>query len=77
MIDSILDAFLDALKIVPFLFITFFILEYLEHKLNKKSEKVLFSSSPININAFLQRRDYTTPKIERKKMVIEKPQLPF
>lgn len=41
MIDIILEAFLDALKIVPFLFITFFILEYLEHKLNKKSEKVL------------------------------------
>ena len=40
MIDIILEAFLDALKIVPFLFITFFILEYLEHKLNKKSEKV-------------------------------------
>lgn len=45
--------------------------------LSTKSEKVLFSSSPVNINAFLQRRDYTTPKIERKKMVIEKPQLPF
>lgn len=41
MIDIILEALLDALKIVPFLFITFFILEFLEHKLNKKTEKVL------------------------------------
>lgn len=41
MIDIILEALLDALKIVPFLFITFFILEFLEHKLNKKTEKLL------------------------------------
>ena len=41
MIDIILEALLDALKIVPFLFVTFFILEFLEHKLNKKTEKVL------------------------------------
>lgn len=44
MIDIILEAFLDALKIVPFLFITFFILEFLEHKLNKKTEKVLLKN---------------------------------
>ena len=41
MIDIIIEALLDALKIVPFLFVTFFILEFLEHKLNKKTEKVL------------------------------------
>ena len=41
MIDIILEALLDVLKIVPFLFVTFFILEFLEHKLNKKTEKVL------------------------------------
>ncbi len=41
MIDIILEAVLDSLKIVPFLFVTFLILELLEHKLNKKSEKVL------------------------------------
>ena len=41
MIDIILEALLDALKIVPFLFITFFIIEFLEHNLNKKTEKLL------------------------------------
>lgn len=41
MLEFILDALLDVLKIVPFLFLTFFILEFLEHKLNKKSEKLL------------------------------------
>lgn len=41
MIDIITEAVLDALKIVPFLFITFLILEFLEHKLNKKTERVL------------------------------------
>lgn len=41
MLDFILDALLDVLKIIPFLFLTFFILEFLEHKLNKKSEELL------------------------------------
>ena len=41
MIDSIMDALIDTLKILPYLLLTFLILELLEHKLNKKSEKVL------------------------------------
>ena len=41
MLDCLIDGLLDSLKIIPFLFVTFFILEFLEHKLNKKSEKVL------------------------------------
>ena len=40
-IDSIMDGVIDTLKLVPYLFITFIILEILEHKLNKKNEKVL------------------------------------
>ena len=41
MIDSILDGLIDTLKLLPYLFFTFIILELLEHKLNKKNEKVL------------------------------------
>lgn len=41
MLDAILDGVIDTVKIVPFLFISFFIIEILEHKLNsnKKLEK--------------------------------------
>ena len=36
MIDSILDGLLDTLKIIPYLFIAFILLEYIEHKISKK-----------------------------------------
>lgn len=41
MLDAILDGVIDTVKIVPFLFISFFIIEILEHKFNsnKKLEK--------------------------------------
>ena len=41
MIEFLMHGVLDTLKIIPFLFITFLLLEYLEHKLNRKSEKLL------------------------------------
>ena len=41
MIDSLLDGLLDTLKLLPYLFITFLILEFLEHKLDKKNERIL------------------------------------
>ncbi len=41
MLDSLLDAFLDTLKILPYLLVTFILLEMLEHKLTKKNEKIL------------------------------------
>ena len=47
MLDTLFDAFLDTLKIIPFLFVTFFILEYIEHKLSKKSEKALLKCKKI------------------------------
>ena len=37
--DIILDTLLDTLKIIPFLFITFLIMEYAEHKFSNKSKK--------------------------------------
>lgn len=41
MLDCLLDALLDTLKLLPYLLITFLLLELMEHKLNKKSEKIL------------------------------------
>ena len=41
MLDIIVDSFVDVLKLIPFLFIAFLILEYIEHKLSKKNEKIL------------------------------------
>lgn len=41
MLDCLLDALLDTLKLLPYLLVTFLILEFIEHKLSKKSEKVL------------------------------------
>lgn len=37
MIDIVLDGILDVLKLLPFLFVTFLILEFVEHKISKKS----------------------------------------
>lgn len=41
MFDSILDALLDTVKIVPYLFVTFLLLEIIEHKFNKKTQKII------------------------------------
>lgn len=44
MIDVIIDGLIDTLKILPYLFITFIILEFIEHKLSKKNEQVLIKN---------------------------------
>ena len=41
MIDCLIDGLLDTLKVLPYLLVTFIILELLEHKLNKSNEKIL------------------------------------
>ncbi len=41
MIDCLLDAVIDALKILPYLLITFIVLEYIEYKFTKKNKKLL------------------------------------
>ena len=41
MLDSLLDALLDTVKLLPYLLITFIILEFIEHKLNHKNQKAL------------------------------------
>ena len=47
MFDCLLDALLDTLKLLPYLFITFIILELIEHKLSKKSSKVLSKNKKV------------------------------
>ena len=40
MLDVLLDALMDTLKLIPYLFVTFLLLEIIEHKFSKKSEKI-------------------------------------
>ena len=42
--EIILDTILDTIKLLPFLFIAFLIIEYIEHKLTDKSKKVITKS---------------------------------
>ncbi len=42
--DVLLDSLIDVLKIIPFLFVAFLILEYIEHKMSKKNEKLLVNN---------------------------------
>ena len=40
-LDCLLDAFLDTLKLLPLLFLTYLLMEYIEHKGNEKMEAVI------------------------------------
>lgn len=44
MLEVLKDSLIDVLKIIPFLFIAFIILEYIEHKISKKNEKLLIKN---------------------------------
>lgn len=39
--EYLFDALIDTLKLVPYLFLTFLFLEYIEHKFSKKAQQVL------------------------------------
>ena len=39
--DILLDAIIDSAKILPFLFITYLIMEYIEHKMSEKSKTTI------------------------------------
>ena len=41
MTDCIMDGVIDTLKLLPYLLVTFIVLEFIEHKLSKKNQKVL------------------------------------
>lgn len=44
MIDIILDTLIDTAKLLPFLFLTFLLMEYIEHKTNKKNDQLMKKS---------------------------------
>ena len=43
-IDILKDTSIDAIKILPFLFITYLIMEYIEHKMSEKSKQTIKKS---------------------------------
>ena len=44
MLDVILDALIDSVKLLPFLFITYLIMEYIEHKTSEKAKNTIKKS---------------------------------
>lgn len=44
MIDAVLEACLDTLKLVPFLYFTYLFMEYLEHRASNKMENIIEKS---------------------------------
>lgn len=44
MLEVIEEALIDSFKLLPFLFITYLIMEYIEHKTSKKSKEVIKKS---------------------------------
>ena len=56
MLEIIEDTLIDAIKLLPFLFITYLIMEYIEHKMGHKTKKAIKNANHINrffrFNAF-------------------------
>ena len=44
MLDVLKDAFVDSIKLLPFLFIVYVFMEFVEHKASKKTHKIIKSS---------------------------------
>ncbi len=45
--EVVLDGLIDVLKLIPFLFIAFLILEYIEHKMSKKNKDFLSKNKKV------------------------------
>lgn len=55
MLDVIKDTLIDGIKLLPFLFITYLLMEYIEHKMGKKSKELIKKSDKLGpfLGAFL------------------------
>ncbi|MGN0377352.1 MAG: putative manganese transporter [Suilimivivens sp.] len=40
-LDAIIDTLIDALKLLPFLFVTYLVMEYIEHKAGERAEQMV------------------------------------
>lgn len=47
MLDIIVETLIDSIKLLPFLFIAFLIIEYIENKMNKKATKAVSKSQKL------------------------------
>ena len=47
MVEIIKDTLIDAIKLLPFLFITYLIMEYIEHKMGEKSKNIIKKSGKL------------------------------
>lgn len=47
MLEILLETIIDSLKILPFLFLTYILMEYLEHKMSDKTKKIIKNSGKI------------------------------
>ncbi len=47
MLEVIEETLIDAIKLLPFLFITYLIMEYIEHKMGEKSKNTIKKSRKI------------------------------
>lgn len=45
--DCLMDGLIDTLKLLPYLFITFVLLEFIEHKLSKKNRSILVKNKKV------------------------------
>ena len=43
-LDAALDTFKDGIKLLPFLFLTYLVMEYIEHKTNDKTRQIMKKS---------------------------------
>lgn len=44
MIDALIDTLIDGIKLLPFLFITYLVMEYIEHKTSQKAAQMMKNS---------------------------------
>lgn len=47
MLDILIDTIIDSLKLLPFLFLAYLIMEYIEHKISDKSKEKIKKSGKI------------------------------